>query len=281
MPRFLIVTGILLAVVATFELLVGLEEIKPVTQAIKLDKATTSVPRIAVRQAYPHEIDPAAYAATHLAPAAVIAGTGLQADEARNSPSQTLSSASLDIAREEIDPSLVLLSPYEMTLAVQTELKRLSCYDAKIDGVWGSKSRAAVRQFNERNDSAFHLNESVELLTALKGAPDRLCNDECSNPGNACEIVASADDNMEIPAQIGPQAEKEELPSYLPPWMRDKELAAADDASETEVSETYSATQTSVRRRVNLKPRPSRRRTVHRRARRKKSWLPKSWPGMD
>lgn len=282
MPRFLIVTGILLAIAVMSDLLPDMEEPEAGGQTVTLDKAVTSVANTAARQAFPHVIEPAAYAATLLAPAAVTAGAGLQVDDALVLPSQTLSSASLDMASEEVDPSLALLSPYEMTVAVQTELKRLSCYDAKIDGIWGSNSRAAVRQFNERSASSFHLNESLELLTALKGAPDGLCGRECSSPGNSCEIVATAEETVETPAQPAAQTEEEEAPSYLPPWMRGKQAAAVEDDTETEVSESYSATHTSVSRRVYVKPRASRhRRTIRRQAHRKKKWRPKNWPYGD
>jgi hypothetical protein len=278
MPRFLIVTGILLAIAVMSDFLPGMGEPEIGRQTVKLDKAPPSVPNSVPPQVHLHAIEPAVHAATLPAPAAVTAEADLQADDALVSPSQTLSSASLDMASDEIDPSLVLLSPYEMTMAVQTELKRLACYDAKIDGVWGSRSRAAVRQFNERSESSFHLNESLELLKALKGARDGLCDSECSGSGNSCEIVATAEEGMEGPAQTAAQAEEEEAPSYLPPWMRGKQAAAVEDDSGTEVSEAYSSTHTSVSRRVYVKPRASRhRRIIRRRAERKEKWRPKNW----
>lgn len=279
MPRFLIVAGILLTAVAVFDPFTDVEDIAFEAAFEMPDEAIVSVPKAAVRQAYLQENEPTVYAATRLAPAAAIAAADVHAEEALVSPSQTLSSASLDISREETDPSIVLLSPFEMTRAVQTELRRLSCYEAKIDGVWGSQSRAAVRLFNKRSNSSFHLNESVELLTALKDAPAGLCDASCSGAGS-CEIVASAEDKTETPVQTASADEKQEAPSYLPPWMRGEKLAAVTDDGNTEVSETYTSTHTSVSQRVYVKPRPSRR-TVYRSARRKKNWLPESWPGVD
>lgn len=281
MPRFLIVAGIMFTIVAVDVLPVDVEEPEAGSQAVTLDKAIISVPRAAAPQAYSPGNAPAIYTALRIAPAAAIAGANVRTDEARFSPSQMLTSASLDIANEEIDQSLVMLSPYERALAVQTELKRLSCYEAKIDGIWGKMSREAVSKFNEHSDSSFDLNESAELLTALKDAPDGLCDRDCSSPGNSCEIKASVEENMETPAQMAVQTEEKEAPSYLPPWMRGQKIAAADDDSETEVSETYSATHTSVSRRVHVKRRPSRRTAKKTPPRQERNWLPESWPGMD
>jgi hypothetical protein len=163
-----------------------------------------------------------------------------------------------------------------MKTAAQAELKRLACYNGKIDGIWGSGSRAAIGMFNDRSDSSFHLNESVELLVALKKAPDGFCDAMCAD--GSCEIIASAE-ATENPAQPEAQTAKDDAPSYLPPWMRGEQVAEAAK-EESELSESYSGTHTSVSQRVYERPRPARR-PIYRAARKKKkNWLPENWPGV-
>jgi hypothetical protein len=282
MQRFLIVLGIMLTVIAAVELSDDTQEIATVNGDILPEKATASVPAPAAHQAFAQKIEPAVLAARRIAPAAVIAGIDFKADDALVTASQTLSSASLDVSRPEIDSTLILYTPYEMTTAVQTELKRLACYNAAIDGQWGRKSREAVRQFNERSDAAYHLNESIELLTALKHAPSGLCDDACRISGS-CEIVASVDapnGNADKPEVAAGNAEpEEEAASYLPPWMRGEKLAETTDSADTEVSESYSATQTSVSRKIRIRRPSPPPRAVYRAPKPKKNWLPKGWPG--
>ncbi len=176
----------------------------------------------------------------------------------------------------------MLLSPYEMKKAAQIELQRLSCYKAAIDGIWGRRSRAAVRLFNKRSNASFRLNESVELLTALKRAPDGLCSSRCQGNG-ACDVVASNESKAEDPAQAEKTVRNDEGPSYLPPWMRGKTVAEVVESNDTEVTERFSVTQTSATDNRVRRARPVRRkpRAIYRAPKRKKNWLPKDWPGVN
>jgi hypothetical protein len=283
MPRFLIIAGILLAAALIFDPSANVEVVEFETApATSKEEQPVAVPKVVAPQKSPSEIKPAAPAAeaSPAAPAAVkvaptvVAKADIQAEEAIIAPPPPLASAPKDVKDEPDISALVLLSPYEMKTVAQVELKRLSCYAGKIDGVWGSKSRAAISMFNERSDSSFHLNESVELLTALKKAPDGLCDRNCSD--GSCEIIASTEE-AESPVQQETKTAQEDAPSYLPPWMRGEQVAEASK-EESEVSESYSATHTSVSQRVYERPRPARR-PIYRAARKKRNWLPEGWPG--
>jgi hypothetical protein len=116
----------------------------------------------------------------------------------------------------------------------------------------------------------------VELLVALKKAPDGFCDAMCAD--GSCEIIASAE-ATENPAQPEAQTAKDDAPSYLPPWMRGEQVAEAAK-EESELSESYSGTHTSVSQRGYERPVPARR-PIYRAARKKKkSWLPDNWPGV-
>lgn len=278
MPRFLILLGTLLVVVAIFEPGNDITEIASAPETAAPETEIVAIPdtvqEVAARELHAAIED----AQSRMAAAAISVAADVEPqDEPIETTSQTSTAASDDAAGQEISPSPVLLSPYEMKVAAQTELKRLSCYDAKIDGIWGSQSREAVELYNESSDSSFHLNESIELLTALRNAPDNLCDNACvSSNGSSCELVASVEENT---TETAANIEQKELPSYLPPWMRGETLAAAD-SGDTKVNDTFSSTHTSVSQRVDIKKwRPRKQQVIRHNPRRKKSWLPENWPG--
>lgn len=69
-----------------------------------------------------------------------------------------------------------LLDPKEITLALQTELKRVGCDPGRPDGVWGRKGKAALTSFN----SYAKLNlptiaPSQAALTAVRSKSTRVC----------------------------------------------------------------------------------------------------------
>ena len=68
------------------------------------------------------------------------------------------------------------LAPDDLPRAVQTELARLGCYRAGIDGIWGNGSRGALQEYIRRSDAQLTgLEPTVEVWRAVKAAEGRIC----------------------------------------------------------------------------------------------------------
>lgn len=282
MRRFLGVLGILLATTLFFELDVG-NDIRSIFQADNTEEHTGSVAVPVTRGGVAQlqlkrAIAPTTDAANRIAVKAMLVVVETQADEEYIAPSQTLSSAPQEITPVEIEMPITQLTPFEIKSAIQTELHRLSCYDAEIDGQWGGKSRKAVEVFNAKSDEAFDLEASGELLTALKSEPDKLCSTECPGLDSSCPVVAAIDESVMDP---GGQ-EQVERPSYLPPWMTGTEQVEFEAEPEAELSErvTRPSYRAPRKHKVKKKRRSAR---VERKTKPRKAthWLPNGWPGAD
>lgn len=67
-------------------------------------------------------------------------------------------------------------APGEVAAALQTELARMKCYTARVDGDWGNGSRASVdRYFTARRAEAPTREATLELYRAIIGAEDVAC----------------------------------------------------------------------------------------------------------
>ena len=102
------------------------------------------------------------------------------ADTEDVSASHIPSSASAD----EIDPALEELSLFELKKATQQELARLGCYSAKVDGLWGRRSRRAIAKFNKLSDDDWEWFPSPDLVSTLRAAPDDFCAVASARDGN-------------------------------------------------------------------------------------------------
>lgn len=75
-------------------------------------------------------------------------------------------------------------SRYKLITEIQQQLKRLGCYDGRIDGSWGAGSKEAMHAFTERVNAELPLDEpDYLLLTLLQAHNVRVCG-ECP-PGLA------------------------------------------------------------------------------------------------
>ncbi len=175
----------------------------------------------------------------------------------------------------EIDPAVGKLSLMDLTSTTQRELVRLGCYGAKVDGLWGPKSRAAVRTFNERISGNWTERPTAELVTALRAAPQGLCEQSCSGgaQGKACAIASNAG------ARKGQATD--EAADYLPPWMQGQRLASTDaDADLSLAAETPQIAESKLRSRKSAARRVVRERYAEERpTRRRHDWTPSNWPG--
>ena len=65
--------------------------------------------------------------------------------------------------------------------ALQRELKRVSCYNGRIDGLWGKSSQNALRAFNAQAGTSFNINTpSEEALLNIQRHEPAFCGLVCS-----------------------------------------------------------------------------------------------------
>ena len=70
----------------------------------------------------------------------------------------------------------------ELARALQRELKRVGCLDAEADGVWGDKSRSALKDFaRHANVSVGGEEPNVALLDAAQSRKSRVCPLVCDD----------------------------------------------------------------------------------------------------
>jgi hypothetical protein len=176
----------------------------------------------------------------------------------------------------QIDQALTKLSLIDLKTAAQQELARLGCYGAKIDGLWGPQSRAAVQAFNSRVVGGWDESPTAPLVKALRSAPDGLCERDCSanTPGGSCVIALPGDQDGSL------ASEANEGLSYLPPWMRGKKLASTD-AEALMMEPGQETAQPSTVAPQQARTRASRTRVVETRRKRSPKWLPSGWPGAN
>ncbi len=177
-----------------------------------------------------------------------------------------------------VDPVLEGLAGSDLNSAAQSELKRLGCYEAKIDGKWGRKSQAAVEAFGERAGGAWADTPRRELVAALRNYPAAFCTTECTPKSAGAQCAAASAPSSNESAQAGRDT------SYLPPWMQGATPAnvgqpeAALPGDQKVLSDAPALTSKrkkskSVRRRGGEGGR------VGQRYERRREWLPKGWPG--
>jgi hypothetical protein len=70
--------------------------------------------------------------------------------------------------------------PQPLTLAVQTELRRLGCYAGALDGDWGRASMQGLRAFLDEAGTTLPVGKpDYVTLTLLRGYTDRICGEGC------------------------------------------------------------------------------------------------------
>ena len=71
-------------------------------------------------------------------------------------------------------------SRYELALQIQRELKRVGCYDGRLDGSWGVGSKRALGAFMERVNSTLPTTEPDYILLSLISSHDKeICGAQC------------------------------------------------------------------------------------------------------
>lgn len=180
-----------------------------------------------------------------------------------------------------LDASKSEMPDDDLPLAAQRELARLGCYDAKIDGVWGRKSRLAVKTISDRANRNWDAEPSRDLIAALRAAPDGVCQSACAKSSSAGQCALALATQTERTGDPKSAEAKPDDASYLPPWMRGEKLASI--APDGAVSDAQRSVSDSAGK---AKPRPERRRESGGRfeqpvqKRRFSEWQPpEGWPG--
>jgi peptidoglycan hydrolase-like protein with peptidoglycan-binding domain len=109
--------------------------------------------------------------------------------------------------------------------AAQTELKRLGCYPARVDGKWGPSTRRAVKKFN-RAFSANHNSSfpAPELLIALRAADTKTCKPEANRETALPSAPAPKKQSAVVQTAAASSAN-----GYLPPWVKPGQQTGASD----------------------------------------------------
>lgn len=72
---------------------------------------------------------------------------------------------------------------YNLARDIQTELRRVGCYDGHIDGDWGPAVKRAMKSFTDRVNAVLPLEQpDYILLTLVKGHVNKACGAGCA-PG--------------------------------------------------------------------------------------------------
>jgi hypothetical protein len=117
----------------------------------------------------------------------VLAGTNAQSAAQPQRSEQTGVAASPSVS-EAVSGTVVVSAPRaepehqsrDLTLAVQTELRRLGCYAGDIDGAWGPASMQGLRAFMDEAGTTLPAGKpDYVTLTLLRGYTGRMCGDEC------------------------------------------------------------------------------------------------------
>lgn len=107
---------------------------------------------------------------------------------------------------------------------IQSELKRVGCYDGEIDGQWNAPTRKAMGAFNERVNATLPIEApDFILLTLVQGHAARACGRTC--PAGQ----ALSNDNRCLPRALVTKAPapKHQAPSVAEAPARPKVAAAA------------------------------------------------------
>jgi hypothetical protein len=72
------------------------------------------------------------------------------------------------------------LEPWELTRALQRELRRTGCYEGEISGFWTPSSRRAMQLFTERVNARLPVDKPDAILLSLaQSHPERVCSKDC------------------------------------------------------------------------------------------------------
>jgi hypothetical protein len=116
---------------------------------------------------------------------------------------------------------------------LQSELKRVGCYDGEISGAWTTSTRLAMLAFTERVNAKLPIDKPDPILLALvQSHPERVCEQADRKPPQAPgaaspAVAAPAPKLISPPTEVVRRAELPR-PDARPPAPRPEPSAAAD-----------------------------------------------------
>jgi hypothetical protein len=88
---------------------------------------------------------------------------------------------------------------------IQTELKRVGCYDGEVHGVWTTAVRRAMRDFTQRVNARLPVDKPDAVLLALvQGEKGELCRARCDDGRCRHETTAGRAEDRVEPAEAVP-----------------------------------------------------------------------------
>ncbi|TWA97263.1 caspase family protein [Bradyrhizobium stylosanthis] len=135
------------------------------------------------------------------------------------------------------------MSADERTKLVQSELRRVGCHPAPVDGIWTASSERSLALFNKYAGTKFEAKvASFEALDAIKARPGRICPLVCDHgfraDGDACVKIA-----CRAGYRVNDDNECEKVPDKKP--VATREDATKRDAERKKVEATPAKPQSS------------------------------------
>ncbi|WP_063683143.1 caspase family protein [Bradyrhizobium stylosanthis] len=135
------------------------------------------------------------------------------------------------------------MSADERTKLVQSELRRVGCHPAPVDGIWTASSERSLALFNKYAGTKFEAKvASFEALDAIKARPGRICPLVCDHgfraDGDACIKIA-----CRAGYRVNDDNECEKVPDKKP--VATREDATKRDAERKKVEATPAKPQSS------------------------------------
>ena len=133
----------------------------------------------------------------------------------------TSSNAAIDGQNRTLEPTTPE-SRYRLVVDLQEQLKRVGCYDGRVDGSWGGGSKYAMQSFMQRVNAGLPSdNPDYVLLSLLKSQTGKVCGacpaDQTLSTGGRCVAHATVAYGQPNP-QPEPQPTGASAPKEVLPW---------------------------------------------------------------
>ncbi len=133
-----------------------------------------------------------------------------------------------------VKSALVPEASGRLAASIQTELKRLGCYEGEVDNLWGNQTQRAIAKFNRMASADLKISEPTEkALTKVKKYAPAYCKSEPQK--NDSRPRPQMLFSQTLPAAVPPvpsrdvqteSAVTQQERSYLPPWIKKQDMAA-------------------------------------------------------
>ena len=82
--------------------------------------------------------------------------------------------------------------PASLARQLQSELRRVGCYDGELSGVWTPRTRVAMKAFTDRVNASLPVDKPDQILLALVQRPPRRCLRPPAGPGQGPRQAGAA-----------------------------------------------------------------------------------------